>query len=178
MATGMGSSALSPASASSWISWRHPCGSSLMRRLATKTSVSSTIATSWCCSDQSMPQNIPNWTPLEARLFASRGRSHGAVMEGLKVRHPISRDVISVRAGLSFSKQSSRLAMQPEATPVRDSRDHHAGQYGQINRDGRRHGRSGHRAERAQSGIGWPVTSTAASTVAREWTVVGVASLA
>jgi hypothetical protein len=35
-------------------------------------------------------------------------------MEGLKVRHPISRDVISKRAGLSFSKQSSRLAMHSQ----------------------------------------------------------------
>ena len=35
-------------------------------------------------------------------------------MEGLEVRHPISRDVISVRAGLSFLKQSSRLAMRSQ----------------------------------------------------------------
>jgi hypothetical protein len=71
-------------------------------------------------------------------------------MGGLKVRHPISHDVISMPGGtLVLEAELEARVAQPELIPVRDSRDHHAGQYGQLNRDGRRHGRSGHKAERS-----------------------------
>jgi hypothetical protein len=57
MATGMGSSALSSASASSVIRAANPVASSLMRRLAISVPWSSTRAMSWWASAQSIPQN-------------------------------------------------------------------------------------------------------------------------
>jgi hypothetical protein len=57
MATGIGSSALSPASASSAIRAAKPAASSLIRRLAISVPSLSTRATSWWASAQSIPQN-------------------------------------------------------------------------------------------------------------------------
>jgi hypothetical protein len=57
MATGMGSSALSPASASRVIRAAKPAASSLIRRLAISVPSLSTRARSWWASAQSMPQN-------------------------------------------------------------------------------------------------------------------------
>jgi hypothetical protein len=57
---------MSPASVSSSNRRRKPSASSLMRRLATNFPDSSTSATSWWFSAQSMPQVIVNQTSLVA----------------------------------------------------------------------------------------------------------------
>ena len=60
MATGIGSSALSPAWASIVVSSANPSTVSLMRRLATSCPSALTRAMSWCLSVQSIPQYIFN----------------------------------------------------------------------------------------------------------------------
>ena len=63
---------VSPASASSSSSCRYPCTSSLMRRFATSFPASSTSATSWWPSAQSIPQVIVNPVPPLSRSWPSK----------------------------------------------------------------------------------------------------------
>jgi hypothetical protein len=68
------------------------------------------------------------YSPATSSLVTRTGTP--VPLEGLKVRHPISRDVISMRAGPSFLTQGSRLAVHSQRRRPSVTRDHHAGQYG------------------------------------------------